>query len=29
VVANVDAGGSNPVTSLTLGDIPLSHLPHG
>jgi len=28
VVANVDAGGSNPVTSLTLGDIPLSHLPH-
>ena len=28
VVTHVDAGGSNPLTSLSVGDIPLSRVPH-
>ena len=28
VVTHVDDGGSNPLSSLSIGDIPLSHLPH-
>ena len=28
VVTHVDDGGSTPLSSLSVGDIPLSHLPH-